>query len=172
MRPRLAVLHPAIRGAGRPASGRRGPPVFLVRRGRDYFGVIQSLSRTAVQMLSNVDAVHGPYEHGHARLVQLLPPTEFGSRAQGVGWSGAPRPGWWCWANSSRLAQSVGAHLSPTAHCPSPGVEARPYALSMMAAVWLRQYCSFMPYAVTTLGFGCCMGLSWRHRFCSTYISR
>src|SRR6185503_13014460 len=70
----------------RDESGRRGPPVLLVRRGRDHFGLIQSISAAVVADVEQCHAVHGLYYLLMHGWFQIFPPTEFWSRApSGVG---------------------------------------------------------------------------------------
>lgn len=102
-----------------------------------------SYSRSLTQlwrMLSNVDAVHGLYYvlmHGWFRI---FPPTEFWSRApSGLAIGGAAAGvvvlGKQFSSRTVAVASGVVCAILPRATW--AGIEARPYALSMMAAVWL-----------------------------------
>ncbi|HXS87492.1 MAG TPA: glycosyltransferase family 39 protein [Mycobacterium sp.] len=92
------------------------------------------------QMLGNVDAVEGLYYllmHGWFKIV---PPTEFWSRApSGLAIGGAAAGlvvlGKQFSTRTVALTSGVVCAILPRATW--AGVEARPYALSMMAAVWL-----------------------------------
>jgi mannosyltransferase len=92
------------------------------------------------QMLSNVDAVHGVYYvlmHGWFRT---FPPTEFWSRvpsglAIGGAAAGVVVLGKQFSSRTVAVASGVVCAILPRATW--AGVEARPSALSMMAAVWL-----------------------------------
>lgn len=102
-----------------------------------------SYSRSLTQMwhmLGNVDAVHGLYYllmHGWFRLV---PPTEFWSRAPSGLAVGAAAAGVVVLGrqfSSRTVAVASGFFCAVLPRTTWAGVEARPYALSMMAAVWL-----------------------------------
>jgi len=92
------------------------------------------------QMLGNVDAVEGLYYllmHGWFKIV---PPTEFWSRApSGLAIGGAAAGlvvlGKQLSTRTVALTSGVVCAILPRATW--AGIEARPYALSMMAAVWL-----------------------------------
>jgi mannosyltransferase len=92
------------------------------------------------QMLGNVDAVHGLYYlvmHGWFRLV---PPTEFWSRAPSGLAVGVAAAGVVVLArqfSSRTVAVAAGAFCAILPRTTWAGIEARPFALSMMAAVWL-----------------------------------
>lgn len=92
------------------------------------------------QMLGNVDAVHGLYYLFMHGWFQIFPPTEFWSRAPSGLAAGGAAAGLVILGNqfSSRTVAlasgAVGGILPRTTWA---GVEARPFALSMMAAVWL-----------------------------------
>jgi mannosyltransferase len=91
-------------------------------------------------MLGNVDAVEGLYYvlmHGWFKIV---PPTEFWSRvpsglAVGAAAAGVVVLGKQFSSRTVALASGVVCAILPRATW--AGIEARPYALSMMAAVWL-----------------------------------
>ncbi len=92
------------------------------------------------QMLGNVDAVHGLYYLLMHGWFQLFPPTEFWSRApSGLAVSGAAaglvvlgRQ-----FSSRTVAAASGVVCAVLPRSTWAAIEARPYALSMMAAVWL-----------------------------------
>ncbi|WP_264064127.1 glycosyltransferase family 39 protein [Mycobacterium montefiorense] len=92
------------------------------------------------QMLSNVDAVHGLYYllmHGWFHIVE---PTEFWSRAPSGLAVGGAAAGVVVLGNqfSSRtVALAAGLSCAVLPRSTWAGIEARPYAISMMAAVWL-----------------------------------
>jgi mannosyltransferase len=102
-----------------------------------------SYSRSLYQlwrMLSNVDAVHGLYYLFMHGWFQVFPPTEFWSRAPSGLAIGGASAGLVVLGNqfSSRtvaLASGVICGILPRSTW--AGIEARPYAASMMAAVWL-----------------------------------
>jgi mannosyltransferase len=92
------------------------------------------------QMLSNVDAVHGLYYLLMHGWFQIFPPTEFWSRApSGLAIGGAAAGlvvlGRRFSSRTVAVASGVVCAILPRATW--AGIEARPYALSMMAAVWL-----------------------------------
>ena len=91
-------------------------------------------------MLSNVDAVHGLYYALMHGWFQIFPPTEFWSRApSGLAVGGAAAGvvvlGRQLSSRTVSLASGVFCAILPRTTW--AGIEARPYALSMMAAVWL-----------------------------------
>jgi len=92
------------------------------------------------QMLSNVDAVHGLYYLLMHGWFQIFPPTEFWSRAPsglavGAAAAGVVVLGKQFSSRTVALSSGVVCGILPRATW--AGIEARPYALSMMAAVWL-----------------------------------
>jgi len=92
------------------------------------------------QMLSNVDAVHGLYYLLMHAWFQIFPPTEFWSRAPsglavGAAAAGVVVLGKQFSSRTVALSSGVVCGILPRATW--AGIEARPYALSMMAAVWL-----------------------------------
>ena len=92
------------------------------------------------QMLSNVDAVHGLYYLIMHGWFQIFPPTEFWSRAPSglaVGGAAAGVVVLGKQFSSRTLAVTSGALCAILPRTTWAGIEARPYALSMMAAVWL-----------------------------------
>src|ERR1700737_2509253 len=91
-------------------------------------------------MLSNVDAVHGLYYLIMHGWFQIFPPTEFWSRAPSGLAVGAAAAGGVVFGKqvSSRLfAVSAGSVWGLFPRATWAGIEARPYAFSMAAAVWL-----------------------------------
>ena len=91
-------------------------------------------------MLSNVDAVQGLYYALMHGWFQIFPPTEFWSRApSGLAVGGAAAGvvvlGRQLSSRTVSLASGVFCAILPRTTW--AGIEARPYALSMMAAVWL-----------------------------------
>ena len=92
------------------------------------------------QMLGNVDAVHGLYYLFMHGWFEIFPPTEFWSRAPSGLAAGGAAAGVVVLGNqfSSRTAAlSAGLVCGILPRTTWAGVEARPYAMSMMAAVWL-----------------------------------
>jgi mannosyltransferase len=90
--------------------------------------------------LSNVDAVHGLYYLMMHGWFQIVPPTEFWSRAPSalaVGGAAAGVVVLGKQFSSRTVALSSGALCAILPRATWAGIEARPYALSMMAAVWL-----------------------------------
>ena len=92
------------------------------------------------QMLSNVDAVEGLYYLFMHGWFKIFPPTEFWSRApSGLAIGGAAAGlvvlGKQFSSRTVAVASGVVCAILPRATW--AGIEARPYALSMMAAVWL-----------------------------------
>jgi mannosyltransferase len=92
------------------------------------------------QMLSNVDAVHGLYYLLMHGWFQIFPPTEFWSRAPSglaVGGAAAGLVVLGKQFSSRTVAVVSGVVCAILPRTTWAGIEARPYALSMMAAVWL-----------------------------------
>lgn len=92
------------------------------------------------QMLGNVDAVHGLYYLFMHAWFQVFPPTEFWSRAPSGLAVGAAAAGIVMLAkafSSRTVAVACGLVCAILPRATWAGVEARPYAFSMMAAVWL-----------------------------------
>jgi mannosyltransferase len=92
------------------------------------------------QMLNNVDAVHGMYYLLMHGWFKIFPPTEFWSRvpsglAIGGAAAGVVVLGKQFSSRTVALASGVVCAILPRATWAA--VEARPYALSMMAAAWL-----------------------------------
>ena len=92
------------------------------------------------RMLGNVDAVHGLYYALMHGWFQLFPPTEFWSRAPSglaVGGAAAGVVVLGGQFSSRTVAVASGVSCAILPRTTWAGIEARPYALSMMAAVWL-----------------------------------
>jgi mannosyltransferase len=92
------------------------------------------------QMLGNVDAVHGLYYLFMHGWFQIFPPTEFWSRAPSglaVGGAAAGVVVLGGQFSSRTVALASGVLCGVLPRTTWAGIEARPYALSMMAAVWI-----------------------------------
>jgi mannosyltransferase len=92
------------------------------------------------QMLGNVDAVHGLYYVLMHGWFQIFPPTEFWSRVPSglaVGGAAAGVVVLGKQFSSRTVAVTSGVVCGILPRTTWAGVEARPYAISMMAAVWL-----------------------------------
>ncbi len=142
MRPPPAVVDPLIVGV-------LGAAVSLGGAGRPSFWydeaatISASYSRSLGQlwrMLSNVYAVHGLYYVLMHGWFQIFPPTEFWSRAPSglaVGGAAAGIVVLGKQFSSRTVAVSSGVLCAILPRATWAGIEARPYGLSMMAAVWL-----------------------------------
>ncbi|WP_101950651.1 glycosyltransferase family 39 protein [Mycobacterium sp. 3519A] len=142
MRLRPAVLDPLVVGVLAAA-------VSLAGAGRPSFWydeaatISASYSRSLPalwQMLGNVDAVHGLYYLVMHGWFQLFPPTEFWSRAPSGLAVGAAAAGVVVLAkqfSSRTVAVSAGVICGILPRSTWAGIEARPYAMTMAAAVWL-----------------------------------
>jgi len=92
------------------------------------------------QMLGNVDAVHGLYYLFMHAWFQIFPPTEFWSRVPSglaVGGAAAGIVVLGKQFSSRTVAVASGVLCGILPRTTWAGIEARPFALSMMAAVWL-----------------------------------
>jgi mannosyltransferase len=142
MRPPPAALDPPIVGAFAAAVslGGAGRPSFWYDEAAT---ISTSYSRSLPQlwqMLSNVDAVHGLYYGLMHGWFQIFPPTEFWSRAPSALAVGAAAAGVVVLGkqfSSRTVAVSSGVVFGILPRATWAGIEARPYALSMVAAVWL-----------------------------------
>ena len=142
MRPRLAVLDPLIVGvlAAAVSLGGAGRPSFWYDEAATISASYSRSLGQLWQMLSNVDAVHGLYYMLMHGWFKLLPPTEFWSRAPSglaVGGAAAGVVVLGKQFSSRTVAVSSGIICGILPRATWAGIEARPYALSMMAAVWL-----------------------------------
>ncbi|MEE6135668.1 hypothetical protein SKC41_04900 [Mycobacterium sp. 050128] len=123
--------------------------VSLVGAGRPSFWYDEAATISAAysrslaqlwQMLGNVDAVHGLYYLLMHGWFQIFAPTEFWSRAPSGLAVGGAAAGVVLLGNqfSSRtVALAAGVICGILPRSTWAGIEARPYAMSMMAAVWL-----------------------------------
>lgn len=142
MRPPPAVLDAPIIGvlAAAVSLGGAGRPSFWYDEAAT---ISASHSRTLGQlwhMLGNVDAVHGLYYLVMHGWFQVFPPTEFWSRAPSglaVGGAAAGVVVLGKQFSSRTVAVSSGVVCGVVPRATWAGIEARPYAISMMAAVWL-----------------------------------
>jgi len=126
-----------------------GAAVSLVGAGRPSFWYDEAATISASysrslgqlwQMLSNVDAVHGLYYLIMHGWFQIFPPTEFWSRAPSglaVGGAAAGVVVLGKQFSSRTVAVTSGVLCAILPRATWAGIEARPYALSMMAGVWL-----------------------------------
>jgi mannosyltransferase len=126
-----------------------GAAVSLGGAGRPSFWydeaatISASYSRSLAQlwrMLGNVDAVHGLYYLLMHGWFQIFPPTEFWSRAPSglaVGGAAAGVVVLGKQFSSRTVAVTSGVLCAILPRTTWAGIEARPYAVSMMAAVWL-----------------------------------
>jgi mannosyltransferase len=142
MRPRPVVLDPL--GVGVLAAA-----VSLAGAGRPSFWYDEAATISAAysrslgqlwQMLSNVDAVHGLYYILMHGWFAVFPPTEFWARVPSGLAVGGAAAGVVVLAkqfSSRTVAVSAGVACAILPRATWAGIEARPYALSMMAAVWL-----------------------------------
>jgi mannosyltransferase len=119
------------------------------------------------QMLGNVDAVEGVYYLGMHGWFVVFPPTEFWSRvpsglAVGGGAAGVVvLARHYYLSRATALACGVVCAILPRTTW--AGIEARPYALSMMAAVWvtvLLAYAIRRDTRVLWLGYGIAVTMS------------
>ncbi len=126
-----------------------GAAVSLGGAGRPSFWydeaatISASYSRSLGQlwrMLGNVDAVHGLYYLLMHGWFQIFPPTEFWSRAPSglaVGGAAAGVVVLGKQFSSRTVAVTSGVLCAVLPRTTWAGIEARPYAVSMMVAVWL-----------------------------------
>ena len=142
MRPPPAVLDPLIVGVAAAAVslGGAGRPSFWYDEAATISASYSRSLRQLWQMLSNVDAVHGLYYLFMHGWFAVVPPTEFWSRAPSALAVGAAAAGVVVLGNqfSSRtVAVSAGMICGILPRATWAGIEARPYAITVMAAGWL-----------------------------------
>ena len=142
MRRPPAALDPLIVGvlAAAVSLGAAGRPSFWYDEAATISASYSRSLQQLWQMLSNVDAVHGLYYLLMHAWFQIFPPTEFWSRAPsglavGAAAAGVVVLGKQFSSRTVALSSGVVCGILPRATW--AGIEARPYALSMMAAVWL-----------------------------------
>lgn len=137
-----AALDPLLVGvlAAAVSLGGAGRPSFWYDEAAT---ISASYSRSLGQlwaMLSNVDAVHALYYLLMHGWFQIFPPTEFWSRAPSglaIGGAAAGVVVLGKQFSSRTVAVAAGIICGLLPRSTWAGVEARPYAVSMMAAVWL-----------------------------------
>ncbi|MCV7300942.1 glycosyltransferase family 39 protein [Mycobacterium barrassiae] len=149
-RPRVVALDPLVVGVF-------ATVVSLVGAGRPSFWydeaatISASYSRTLGQlwqMAGNVDAVHGLYYVLMHAWFSVFPPTEFWSRVPSALAVGGAAAGVVVLArqfSSRTVALSAGVLCAILPRATWAGIEARPYALTMLAAAWT---CVVFVYAV------------------------
>jgi mannosyltransferase len=142
LRPPPAALDPLIVAvlAAAVSLGGAGRPSFWYDEAAT---ISASYSRSLGQlwrMLSNVDAVHGLYYLLMHGWFEIFPPTEFWSRAPSglaVGGAAAGVVVLGRQLSSRTVAVTSGVFCAILPRSTWAGIEARPSAVSMMAAVWL-----------------------------------
>jgi mannosyltransferase len=148
-----------------------GAAVSLGGAGRPSFWydeaatISASYSRSLCQlwrMLGNADAVHGLYYLLMHGWFQIFPPTEFWSRVPSglaVGGAAAGVVVLGKQFSSRTVAVTSGLLCAVLPRTTWAGIEARPYAVSMMAAVWLTV---LLVYAARreSLWFWLCYGIA------------
>ncbi len=131
--------------------------------------VSASYSRSLVQlwrMLGNVDAVHGLYYLLMHGWFQIFPPTEFWSRVPSglaVGGAAAGVVVLGKQFSSRTVAVAAGVVCAILPRSTWAGIEARPYAVSMLAAVWLTVllvYAARRDNAWAWLSYGIALAMS------------
>ncbi len=140
--PPPAVLDPLIVGvlAAAVSLGGAGRPSFWYDEAAT---ISASYSRSLGQlwrMLGNVDAVHGLYYLLMHGWFEIFPPTEFWSRAPSglaIGGAAAGVVVLGKQFSSRTVAVTSGVVCAILPRSTWAGIEARPYAVSMLAAVWL-----------------------------------
>ena len=140
--PPPAALDPLIVGvlAAAVSLGGAGRPSFWYDEAATISASYSRSLSQLWQMLSNVDAVHGVYYVLMHGWFTLFPPTEFWSRAPSALAVGGAAAGVVVLSrqfSSRTVALSCGVLGAILPRATWAGIEARPYALSMMAAVWL-----------------------------------
>jgi mannosyltransferase len=142
MRRPPAVLDPLIVGvlAAAVSLGGAGRPSFWYDEAATISASYSRSLPQLWQMVSNVDAVHGLYYLLMHGWFQVVPPTEFWSRAPSglaVGGAAAGVVVLGKQFSSRTVAVSSGVVCGLLPRATWAGIEARPYALTMLAAVWL-----------------------------------
>jgi mannosyltransferase len=140
-RPR-PVLDPLIVGvlAAAVSLGGAGRPSFWYDEAATISASYSRSLGQLWQMLSNVDAVHGLYYLLMHGWFHIFPPTEFLSRAPSglaIGGAAAGLVVLGRQFSSRTVAVTSGLICAVLPRTTWAGIEARPYAFSMMAAVWL-----------------------------------
>jgi mannosyltransferase len=141
-RPPPALLDPLIVGvlAAAVSLGGAGRPSFWYDEAATISASYSRSLPQLWQMLSNVDVVHGLYYLLMHGWFQIFPPTEFWSRVPSglaVGGAAAGIVVLGKQFSSRTVAVSAGVVCGILPRATWAGIEARPYALSMLAAVWL-----------------------------------
>ena len=136
---RLEPLLVAILGAAVSLAG-AGRPSFWYDEAATISASYSRSLPALWQMLGDVDAVHGLYYLLMHGWFAIVPPTEFWSRvpsglAVGAAAAGVVVLGRQLSSRTVGLTAGVACAILPRATW--AGIEARPYALSMMLAVWL-----------------------------------
>ncbi|WP_172800413.1 glycosyltransferase family 39 protein, partial [Mycobacterium sp. GA-0227b] len=136
---RLEPLLVAILGAAVSLAGAGRPSFWYDEAATISASYSRSLDQLW-QMLADVDAVHGLYYLLMHGWFAVFPPTEFWSRvpsglAVGAAAAGAVVLGRQLSSRTVGLTAGVICAILPRSTW--AGIEARPYALSMMLAVWL-----------------------------------
>jgi mannosyltransferase len=142
VRPPPAVLDPLIVGvtAAAVSLGGAGRPSFWYDEAATISASYSRSLPQLWQMVSNVDAVHALYYLFMHGWFALFPPTEFWSRAPSALAVGAAAAGVVVLGkqfSSRTIAVSAGVICGILPRATWAGIEARPYAFTMMAAVWL-----------------------------------
>jgi mannosyltransferase len=137
-----AVLDPPIVGilAAAVSLGGAGRPSFWYDEAATISGAYSRSLGQLCQMLSNVDAVHGLYYLLMHGWFEIFPPTEFWSRAPSgltIGGAAAGVVVLGKQFSSRTVALASGVICAILPRTTWAGIEARPYAASMMAAAWL-----------------------------------
>jgi mannosyltransferase len=137
-----AALDPLIVGlfAGAVSLGGAGAPSFWYDEAATISASYSRSLGQLWQMLSNVDAVHGLYYLLMHFWFAIFPPTEFWSRAPSglaVGGAAAGVVVLGKQFSSRTVAVASGVVCGILPRSTWAGIEARPYAFSMAAAVWL-----------------------------------
>src|ERR1700761_522832 len=140
--PRATVLDPLIVGVLAPviSVGGAGRPSFWYDEAATISASYSRSLGQLWQMLGSVDAVHGLYYLFMHGWFQIFPPTEFWSRAPSGLAAGGAAAGIVVLGkqfSSRTVALSAGVVCGILPRTTWAGIEARPYALSMLAAVWL-----------------------------------